>query len=211
VPITVQGEVTDVTWFRGTTTARVIRPQVTHPNGAEYFVGGQAVAITWEPAAWAGSVLYDVYLSRDGGNTWEVLAENLDVTSYAWVVGGDLTLQGRVRVFAKDNQGVMGYDTSNADFTIAGSLMPPHGIGNTLGLTLDGTHVNLSWKRPAADPTHGPVERYRVQRSLSVQGPFEEIGTVTTEGFQDPRAGTDGATVVFYRIVANNGAGDSTE
>jgi len=203
--------VTDVTWFRGATTVRVIQPQLIHPDGNEFFLVGQAVTITWEPAAWAGSVVYDVYLSRDGGDTWEVLAQDLADTSTTWASSGTATLQARVRVVARDGQGVLGYDTSNADFALAASLMAPHGIGNTMVLALDGTNVNLSWKRPATDPTHGPVERYKVQRSLTVQGPFQDIGTVTTEGFSDPRAGTEGAAVVYYRIVANNGAGDSTE
>ncbi len=210
-PVWVQGEVTDTTWFRGTTTVRVIQPQVTHPNGGEFFVLGGAVTVSWDPVAWPGSVLYDVYLSRDDGNSWELLAANLADTSVGWVASGSATLQGRIRVIAKDGQGMLGYDTSNADFTIAATLMAPYGVGNTLALSFDGTSVNLTWKRPASDLTHGPAERYRVQRSLSLQGPFQEIGTVTTESFHDPAAGTDGAGVVYYRIVANNGAGDSTD
>jgi len=56
VPVTLEGEVRDQTWFRGTTTIRVIRPRVTAPNGGEYVASGQALTISWGPAPISGGV-----------------------------------------------------------------------------------------------------------------------------------------------------------
>ena len=211
VPIRVQGEFPDRAWFRGDTTVRAIRPRVTQPNGGEYLSQGQPITISWSGAPVSGYVRYEVWLSRNDGASWEPLATGLDGTSYTWTVGGALSDQARIRIFALDSQGVMGYDTSDADFTIAGPLRPPHGIGDTLEVAADTADVILSWKRPATDTTHGPVGQYRVLRALSPQGPWAEIGTVTTESARDPHAGTPGAFVVYYRVVAGNAAGDAAE
>jgi len=211
VPITVQGEIPDQAWFRGTTTVRAIRPHVSQPNGGEYLTQGQSVSISWSGVPASGNVRYDVWLSRSGGASWESLATGLSETSYTWTVGGALSDQARVRVFALDSHGVMGYDTSDADFTIAGPLQPPHGIGDTLEVSSDPTDVILAWKRPATDTTHGPVGQYRVLRALSPQGPWVEVGTVSTETARDPHAGTTGAFVVYYKVVAGNAAGESAE
>jgi subtilisin family serine protease len=212
VPVTIQGEVLDTAWFRGTTTVRVIRPRLTHPNSGGYFTQGMPVTIGWEAAQGSGNIRHELWLSRDLGATWEPIAANLTGTSYVWTVGGPATNQGLIRVVARDNQGVMGYDTSDAAFTIAsGTLMPPLPVGDTLELSADAADVILSWKRPTMDATHGPAAQYRVLRSFEPQGPWVQIGSVSTETLRDPLAGPAGATVVYYRVVAGNAAGDAAE
>jgi hypothetical protein len=120
VPVTVTGEVRDTTWFTGTDSIRTIRPNVTSPNGAEYLVAGQPVDINWTPPALLPADSYTIWLSRDGGGTWEELATNVTGTSFTWTVEGTLTTAAVVHVFALDHKGVMGYDTSDTNFTIAG-------------------------------------------------------------------------------------------
>jgi len=208
--LTVSGEVTDVQWFRGSTTVRTFRPREIEPLGGEYFVAGQQTVIRWTPpAGLPGNARFAIQLTRDGGNSWEPLASNLASNSWSWTVGGAPTSRARVRVFVVDNQGVMGYGTSDGDFTIAASMAPPNDVGETLDIFSDSSVSLLKWARPGADTGHGPVAFYRVMRSLSAQGPFVEIGTSTVEEFSDPHAATSGAPFVYYRVVAVNSAGAS--
>jgi len=212
VPVTIQGEVLDTTWFRGTTTARVIRPRLTNPNSGGYFTQGMPVTVTWEAAQGSGNIRHELWLSRDLGATWEPIAADLTGTSFLWTAGGTATDHGLIRVVARDSQGVMGYDTSDAAFTIsAGPLMPPQPVGDTLELSADTADVILAWKRPAIDATHGPVALYRVLRAFSAQGPWEQVGTVATESLRDPLAGHGDATFVYYKVIAGNAAGDAAE
>ena len=211
VPITIQGEVRDTAWFRGTTTARVIRPRLTNPNAGGYFLQGEHVTVTWD-AAGPGNTRYEIWLSRDLGATWEAVALNLNATSYDWTVGGASTSGALLRVAARDNQGIMGYDTSDAPFTIAsGTLQPPLPVGDTLDVTADTTDVILSWKRPAVDATHGPVGEYRVLRAVSAEGPWVPIGSTAVETLRDPLSGPAGGAVVYYKVIAGNAAGDAAE
>jgi len=210
--LTIQGEVLDTQWFRGSTTVRTFRPREIEPMGGAYLVTGQPAQIRWTPpASVPGNVRYAIQLTRDGGNSWEPIASNLTTTSYTWAVSGLPTSQARVRVFVVDSQGVMGYGTSDGYFTIAAAMSPPNDVGDTLDVTADATDMILKWARPASDVSHGPVGFYRVMRSLSAQGPFVEIGTATTESYFDPRANTSGAEIVYYKVLAANSAGSSAD
>jgi hypothetical protein len=201
------GEIADVQWFRGTTTARTMRPRVSEPNGGEYYLGGQVIPITWASVPGAK---YKVLLTRDGGQTWEPLADNLTDAAFSWTSGGSPTSNARVRVIAYDNQGVMGYDTSDAVFSLAGPLMPPSDVGDSLEVVVEGQDLVLTWRQPVTDAAHGPVESFRVLRSLTADGPFVEIGRSTGETFRDPLAATT-STFVYYKVIATNAAGDATE
>jgi subtilisin family serine protease len=206
VPVTVTGEVRDTTWFTGTDHIRTIHPQIGHPNGGEYLIAGATARITWSAPVLAAPRDYDVWLSRDGGATWEVLAGGVRGTSVDWVVSGPTTTDARVRVLAMDNRGVMGYDTSDATFTIAAALQPPNPV-DTLRLGLDADAVRLQWQRPATDLVHGPAEAYRVLRAFGVQGAWEEIGLAGVESFSDPLAAHGDQPLVLYKVVAINAAG----
>ncbi|MGH9869077.1 MAG: S8 family serine peptidase [Candidatus Polarisedimenticolia bacterium] len=208
VSVTVQGEVADVQWFRGTTTVRTMRPRVTQPNGGEHLLGGQVIPITWNAVP---SASYKVLLTRDGGQTWEMLADGVSGTSWSWTAGGAPTTSARVRVVAFDGQGVMGYDTSDADFALAGVLLPPQDVGDTLEVLDDGTDVVLIWRPAAADALHGPADSFRILRSYTANGGFVEIGRTSSEAFHDPHAATSGAAIVFYKVIATNAAGDASE
>jgi hypothetical protein len=210
--LTVQGEVTDVQWFRGSTTVRTFRPSDIAPTGGEYLVTGQQVPITWTaPAGLPGNARFDIQLTRDGGASWEPIAGGLTATSYTWTVGGASTARARVRIVVTDPTGVMGYATSDGDFTIASSMMAPNDVGDTLDVKDGGADTILTWARPATDVSHGPVAFYRVMRSLTPQGPFVEIGTTTSETYLDLSANTAGAEIVYYRVFAANAGGTSLD
>ena len=212
VDLTLRGEVTDVQWWEGTMQVRTMRPREIEPLGGEYLIAGQPVQISWlaPSVSSGGPVRYTVALTRDGGATWETLASDLTGTSHTWTVDGLPTTQARVRVFALDNRGVMGYGTSAGDFTIAQAMNPPNEVGDSLDLKIDGAIVTLSWARPVVDLLHGPVTHYRVLRAASANGPFVEIGTTTGESMTDTVSAMVGDTIIYYRVVAVNGAGEST-
>jgi subtilisin family serine protease len=205
--VALTGEVRDRTWFRGTAFIRMIRPAIQAPDGGELLLLGQPYAVSWLPAPSTGAVTYTVILSRDGGESWEYLARDLPGTSHVWSPSGATTSQGRIRVLAQDAQGLMGYDTSE-DFTVAGQLAPPHGV-RMLEVRSSSEAVVLSWTRPAVDVDHGPAAHYRVLRATRPGGPFVEILAPTEESATDPEL--PGSPVVFYKVVAVNAAGESTD
>jgi hypothetical protein len=207
VPVTVTGEVRDRTWFRATAILRIIRPRLTAPNGGESLLAGQAAAITWL-AAPAQTPLYDVILSRDGGQTWETLAADLMGTSLVWIPSGEPTSRARVRVLAHDSQGVMGYDESDADFTVAGQLLSPDAV-NTLRVALNAAgEALLTWDRPPVDEAHGPVTHYKVLASATANGGYTVLGTPAVESWTAPGGGGSGP-IIYFKVVAVNAAGES--
>ena len=208
VAVTVTGEVRDTTWFVGTTYVRAIHPQVTQPNGGEYLVAGTTVDLRWSSPALGSPSSYDVWLSRDGGLSWETVAIGVTGTSYTWTVNGAASEVTRIRVDARDNQGVMGYDTSDGDFSIAGALYPP-AAARDLVLSRENGSAVLRWKAPVTDPGHGPAASFRILAAPSAQGPFVEIGTAVEDRFIEPLHEFSAAEQLFYRIVAVNAAGES--
>ena len=207
VALTLTGEVQNKTWFSGTDHIRVIRPQLTHPNGGEYFVTGDNVTITWSPPDWNAPVTYDLILSRDGGNTWETLASGLTGLSYSWTAGGPPTTDGLLRVMASDNQGVLGYDTSNNSITIADVLHAPHAVGD-LSASTDGVDLVLTWSIPPTDLLHGPAASYRILVASDPGGPFIEMGTSILGSFRRG-LNADNGPMTHYRVISENAAGES--
>ena len=120
------------------------------------------------------------------------------------------TSDARIRVFALDARGVTGYDTSDAGFSIAAALLPPRDAYD-LSLAFDAVDLILQWKRPASDLTHGPVEWYRIYRAASPQGPFNLIGEVTAETLRVPLSAQEGDPVLYYKVLAGNGAGPAAD
>jgi subtilisin family serine protease len=209
VQVCVQFEITDVQWFRGCTDVRAIRPQVTAPGAGSYFLAGEVVPIRWTEPAWGALVTYRVHLSRDGGDTWEELAAGVSGGALDWTATEPMTGNARVRVLAFDNQGLLGYDVGDGAFSISGSaLTPPRGVAD-LDADFDGVNLILTWKAPAADGAHGPADRYRVERSDAVQGPFNEVAVVTATSYSEPAGSGAPGTMTFYKVIAANAAGDA--
>ncbi len=121
---------------------------VTYPNGHEQLYVGDDLTITWDSFGTVDNV--DVEISYDGGNSWELLADDIANTgSYTSVIGGAGSIHAVVRV-----TDVVGgaSDESDADFTIVLpvewlSVTPMSGTinnGNSEDLTLsfDATGVS---------------------------------------------------------------------
>ena len=209
VPVSIQGEVEDVQWWRGVDTVRTMRPRITAPAPGSYFLSAAPAAIRWEAPIAGAPTHYDVQLSRNGGATWEMIASSVTGTGYDWMAGGEITSDAVVRVLAFDGAGLMGFDTSDGPFTIAGEvLLPPNSLdGATLSVERLGADLQLSWKSPAVDPSHGPADRYRVLRGPDPAATLAEVAVVTGDTlWTEPLAATEGVSV-FYRVVAENAAG----
>ncbi len=77
--------------------------------------------------------------------------------------------------------------------------------------TLD--DLELTWQRPLLDPAHGEAARYRVYRSLSVDGGFSEQQSIsdggTSAGWVDAGAGAPSPTFYAYLVISENGSGAS--
>lgn len=87
---------------------------VVYPNGGEAFFVGSTEIITWQTMG--GVDFVDVAISRNGGDSWQFLAENLPNTgSLDAVMGGPSGLQAMIRVSDSNSSAT---DTSDGQFSI---------------------------------------------------------------------------------------------
>ena len=118
------------------------------PQGGETYVPGEMVQITWQEAIAHNTLNWDLYFSSDGGQSWEVLQEDIDYgqLSFQWTVPDMPGNQAQIKV-VQDNPG-NNYEDSSNNFTIQGTgsnihqlLIPPMLSGEDIDLTLaPGTH-----------------------------------------------------------------------
>jgi hypothetical protein len=108
------------------------------PNGGETWVDGEERTIAWTRGAGVQSV--DVQVSRDGGASWQTIAEHQHGTSFIWTVTPPHTADVRVRVV--DALFAQRSDDSDGSFTVAafGVGAPPQ----RAALALSG-----AWPNPA--------------------------------------------------------------
>lgn len=121
VQVTITGEIRDTIYFVATDYIRVINPTMTSPNGGEILMAGAAHTITWtDPDGWDVTHA-DVFWTPDDVNWYEV-ATNVQGTSVTWNSPVTITTSARVRVFVYDDSGMMGFDSSDAPFTMTNSV-----------------------------------------------------------------------------------------
>lgn len=96
-----------------------------YPQGGETFIVGQTIVIEWHIVAPHITLNWDLFLSVDGGETWDTLQMDIPTSqlSYEWVVPASFTSQARIQVF-QDNEG-QNYLDNSMDFTIAPNTSPP--------------------------------------------------------------------------------------
>jgi hypothetical protein len=118
VPVTVSGELIGNHRLVAQGIVRVIRHQVTTPNGGETLTPGSVYSVGWNvPTGWLPDHA-DVYLSVNGGVTWALVGAGVHGASYAWTVPDWGTSQGLVRVNLFDALGLITHDTSDQPFSI---------------------------------------------------------------------------------------------
>lgn len=96
-----------------------------YPQGGETFIVGQTIVIEWHIVAPHITLNWDLFLSVDGGETWDTLQMDIPTSqlSYEWEVPANFTSQARIQVF-QDNEG-QNYLDNSMDFTIAPNTSPP--------------------------------------------------------------------------------------
>jgi hypothetical protein len=141
---------------------------ITAPNGGEAWTVGEPADIFWNTFGLTQGSGLKVELSRDGGNTYELLfADTPNDSSEAWTVTGPPTEHARVRITSlqdtDDETGDYVSDVSNAEFTIlAGVDSTPPDITPPADVTAeqtgpDGTAVALGTPVVTDDADPSPV------------------------------------------------------
>jgi hypothetical protein len=73
------------------------------PANSSYFAVGSSVAVGWSTQGSPTPALVHIELSRDGGESWEMLAANeANDGSYDWLVSGAETTDALLRVISSD-------------------------------------------------------------------------------------------------------------
>jgi subtilase family protein/HYDIN/CFA65/VesB family protein/fervidolysin-like protein len=124
VVVTITGEVRDTAHFVGTDTIRVIQPRMTSPNGGETLPAGASVTVEWDQPADSPVDYSSLYFTADGGETWSLIASGVETSYYTWTTPTIASEEVKVRIFAFDSQGVMGFDSSDEFLTISGAASP---------------------------------------------------------------------------------------
>jgi hypothetical protein len=116
-------------------------PDVTllSPNGGEAVAAGSYFAVLYSASDASGISHVDFYLSDDGGATYEPIGLSVAPGSgFSWFVPNLPGAASRIKVVAHDLAGNMGFDESDAGFTI--TALPPGYVPSTLrDMTLTGT------------------------------------------------------------------------
>lgn len=114
---------------------------VTSPNGGQQWYTGTTQAITWSAKGFDGGV--KVELTRNGGQSWEVLFERTENDGLQeWVVSGANATNARVRVTALDEPTIM--DQTDGPFTITAPTVTI-GAPNGGQVWLLGTTQTITW------------------------------------------------------------------
>lgn len=126
-------------------------------NGGESLNPGDNVTINWISDDNGGVVNVDLLLSTDGGATFPtvIASGTADDGSYTWNVPDVFTTQARVRVVARDGLGNTGFDDSDGDFTINGTVVDcPADFDGSGAVELGDLGVLLGcWGTPCGDIT----------------------------------------------------------
>lgn len=137
------------------------------PNGGEIIQAGSGFAVRWASSDDRGIASHDLLLSTDGGQSFPIAIQTGlpgSAQSFAWSVPSTLaTTRARIRVIARDTDGLTAQDDSDADFTIERPPAPP---GDQLLVASDDVTIVAGLpSRPtvfATIPTRGNTRRVAV-------------------------------------------------
>ncbi|MDD5466037.1 MAG: Ser-Thr-rich GPI-anchored membrane family protein, partial [Candidatus Omnitrophica bacterium] len=116
-------DVSDATVFSASSANFAIKGRlvVTYPNGGETLIVGTAYDVLWSTAGTISKV--NLYYSTDGGTSYTstIATAVTNTNSYSWTIPDAIGTQVKVKVANFDDAAV--FDTSNADFTVKGSIV----------------------------------------------------------------------------------------
>ncbi len=173
--------------------------QIIEPNGGECYTPGSSQTIRWD--GWGVSSL-NVFLSTDGGTTWQVIGINISASSanYQWVVPNSPSSSCRIKL-SDVNVNYMNLFSENA-FTISSSSIPSQVLG--VNLAIDQSDVVISWDAVTTDNEGNSLQpdAYIVRYSL-VPDAVDWITLSTTTDLQAIHVGAANQYGrIFYRVTA---------
>ena len=97
-------------------------PVMDYPKGGEAFQAGQNIIIRWHIAIEHEQEDWDLYFSPDGGESWEIIAEDLppNTMEYSWELPEINTSHAVIRILMDNVEGIMDYDDITPGFSIEG-------------------------------------------------------------------------------------------
>jgi hypothetical protein len=111
---------------------------VVSPTGGENWSVGSAQTVSW--TADEGVVAVNIEVSRDGGQTWELLAENLTDSSWRWNVAAPASNSTRLRVY--DPTVIQHSGANGSFFTISTGFSD---LGAATGMADSGGGSGAAW------------------------------------------------------------------
>jgi subtilisin family serine protease len=178
---------------------------VTAPNGGEIFAVGQPLTYQWAASDNMSMGSIDLYLSRDGGTSYTLVAAGVPNTgSYNTTATGPPSNACKLKVVATDASSNVGTDASDQDWAIIDG--PTGTLLSMLAAEPSESGISVRWQ--FADPS--AFAAVSVERSDAADGIYVLLGS--------PQGGTDGvATFVdrevesgrtyWYRIVGQTATG----
>ncbi|MBR0278254.1 MAG: PKD domain-containing protein, partial [Clostridia bacterium] len=165
-------------------------------NGFTY--GGKNIPILYNVTDNVGVFRIQTEYSQDGVNYQDIFAkdysENKSISdSFDWNAGGLLSGNYKLRISAFDKMNNRSENIS--DFDIDNT--PPSPVSDA---TITGTYRNISVSWTHQNPEEGMT--YKIYRSTSENGEFEEIKKQSTYKFRDDLTTILSDTFYYYKITA---------
>ena len=180
---------------------------VVFPNGGERFVFDQLTQLRWSASDDQQVTSIDLYLSYDGGQSFEVLGFGLPNDGYfGWVVRSPASNRCLFKVVAHDADGRTGEDVSDAVFQIGDVSTATELALFECGWVDD--RVEIRWR--FADGSS--FARVAVERAGNERGPWTSIDAAfRSDGdamvATDASASPDAAS--YYRLAATSADGNT--
>ena len=140
--------------------------------------------------------------SSASGPWTEIAALGANVTSYQ-NTGISASTTYYYRTYAYNKTGNSSY-SNTASATTQTAVTIPNAPSNLTATAVSSSQINLSWTDNSTNETG-----FKVERAISASGPFSQIGTTAANVTTYQNTGLTASTIYYYRVRANNTAGDS--
>jgi fibronectin type 3 domain-containing protein/regulation of enolase protein 1 (concanavalin A-like superfamily) len=181
--------------------SNTVSSQPLQPPAAPAGLTATAFSTTQINLAWtdvAGETSYKVYRSSDNITFGLLGSTAVNVTTYSDTTASGTTLW-YYKVIANNSAG----DSPGSNVASSKVVQPPAAPTNLVANALTPSQINLSWTDVVGETG------YKIERSLTSASGFAQIGTAAANATSYSDMTVAGSTQYYYRIRANNTAGDS--